>query len=265
MYQVEDEPIETTHLYVVREAAARPSFAPIVLSLFTLSLLIVLGIVTPYKQPVTRASLRVPAVPLGIKSFTTSVAVVPTGIRTYPASTAHGVLTIKNGSVIGQSIPAGFEVGSAITDRAVYVPAGNADGYGYATVAAHALVSGVAGNLPPLAINQVIGSSVYVRNLSAFQGGKDAYSVKFVTEQDRVAAATKARASVALQVIGLHYPCQEIVNNQISIVNIIVTWRCQFITYHIPAFYYVTGVRIIGKNLIVNVWFIAPQKRIWVK
>src|SRR5947209_14638761 len=42
MDQVKDKP-ETIHFYVVREGAARPSYAPIVLSLFTLSLLIVLG------------------------------------------------------------------------------------------------------------------------------------------------------------------------------------------------------------------------------
>ena len=47
MYQVEDEPIETTHLCIVREEAARPSLTPIILSLLGLSLLIVLGVVTP--------------------------------------------------------------------------------------------------------------------------------------------------------------------------------------------------------------------------
>ena len=64
------------------------------------------------------------------------------------------------------------------------VPAGNANGYGYATVAAHALISGKQGNIPAYAINQIEGSSVYVRNLAAFQGGSDAYSVRFATAQD---------------------------------------------------------------------------------
>jgi len=54
MYQVEDEPIQTTHLYVVRDDPARPSYAPIVLSLFTLSLLILVGFLTPYSQPIVR-------------------------------------------------------------------------------------------------------------------------------------------------------------------------------------------------------------------
>ena len=158
MHQVDDEPIETTHLYVVREGPAHPSFAPIVLSLFTLSLLIVLGVVTPYTQPVTRLALRIPAVPLAVRSFSASVAIIPTGVRTYPATSAHGILTITNGSVIAQVIPDGFTIQGVATDRAVFVPAGSADGYGKAIVPAHALMSGNTGNLPPLAVNTVIGS-----------------------------------------------------------------------------------------------------------
>ena len=66
-----------------------------------------------------------------------------------------------------------------VTDRAVFVPAGNANGYGYATVSAHALLSGKAGNIPAYTINQVEGSSVFIRNLTAFHGGRDSYSVKY--------------------------------------------------------------------------------------
>ena len=259
MYQVDDKP-ETIHLYVVREGPARPSFAPIVLSLFTLALLIILGIVAPYTQPVTRVSLRVPAVPLFVRSFSVSVAIVPTGIRSYPATTAHGILTIKNGSVIGQSIPKDFAVGGAVTESAVYVPPGSADGYGYATVLAHALMSGQQGNLPPFAVNQVIGSSVYVRNLTAFQGGHDGYSVHFVTEQDRHAALTKAREQLAIVSSGLHYPCSEQVTGAVTI-----TWRCQFLTYHLPAYMRVITVHVVGKNLVIEAAFTPHPRRIWVK
>jgi hypothetical protein len=262
MYQVEDKP-ETIHLYVVREGPARPSLAPIILSLFTLSLLIVLGIAVPYKQPVTRLALRVPAVPLTIKSFSASVAIVPTGVRTYAATTAHGILTITNGSIIAQIIPAGFTVQGVVTDGALYVPPGNADGYGRATVLAHTLITGAAGNLPPLAINQVIGSSVYIRNLSAFHGGHDSYSVRYVTEQDRQTALTQARSRLAAEVIGLHYPCQETKYTSIYM-NVYIFWHCQFFTYQVPSYMHISAVHLSGKNLIVAVWFIAPVKRIWV-
>ena len=44
-----------------------------------------------------------------------------------------------------------------------------------------------------------------------------------------------------------------------------VTWRCQFVTYHIPTIYHVTGVKIIGKNLLLDVWFVVRPIHIWVK
>ncbi len=262
MFQVDDEPMETIHLYVVRESDKRPSWLPVIISLMALSILVAIGVLSPYQQPVTRASIRVPAVPLGVRSFTASVAIVPTGLRTYPATTAHGTLTITNGSIIAQVIPAGFIVQNAATDRLAYVPAGSANGYGYATVPAHALISGENGDFAPLAINQVIGSSVYIRNLSAFTGGYDSYSVKYATERDKVNALQRARSLLAAMVSGLHYPCSESLRSTAAFE---VTWRCQYVTYHLPSYLRVSSVRLIGKNLIVAVWFIAPQKRIWVK
>lgn len=260
MYQVDEKP-ETIHLYVVREGkSARPPLAPLLLSLFGLALLIVLSVAFPYKQPVTRLAIRVPAVPLGVKSFTVSVAILPTGIRTYPATTAHGVLTITNGSIIAQVIPAGFTIGGVVTDATVYVPAGSADGYGQAAVSAHALTSGHAGNLAPLAINAVIGSSVYVRNLSAFQGGRDAYAVKYVTDQDRHKAIAQARHLLTGTVTGLHYPCVEAVTGSVTL-----TWRCQFVTYSLPSSMHVVSVQLQGKEVVVTVWFVAHPTRVWVK
>ncbi len=261
--QTVDQQPETIHLYVVREAAPKPSLLPIFLSVFALSLIVAIVVLAPYQQPVTRAVIRVPAVPLAVKTFTAKAPVIPTGSKTYPATTAHGVLTITNGSIIAQVIPAGFTISNVATDYAVYVPAGNANGYGYATVRAHALVHGKGGNFARLAINQVIGSSVYIRNLIPFTGGKEAYSVKFATLRDRVQAIVKARSLVDKQVSGLHYPCKEEYisgNHKISL-----NWRCQFITYHIPAFYHVTCVKLTGKYLIIDVWFVARPIRIWVK
>lgn len=265
MYQVEDEPVETIHLYVVREEPTKPSLTGIILSVIALSILIAIGVLTPYQQPVQRASIRVPAVPLGIRSFSVSVAIIPTGVKTYPATIAHGTLTITNGSVIAQILPAGFtsvskDSISVVTDRAVYIPAGTADGYGYATVPAHALLSGKGGNFARLAINQVIGSSVYIRNLTAFQGGSDSYSVKYITSQDKQLALSRSRDLLTSSISGLHYPCSEQVSGAVT-----VTWRCQFITYHIRAFYHVTGVRIVGKNLIITVWFVERPSHFWAK
>jgi hypothetical protein len=258
--QTVDEQPETIHLYVVREREPKPSIFPIVLSALSLIVLLVFCVLVPYQQPVTRAVIRVPAVPLGVKTFTAQAQVIPTGIKTYPATIAHGVLTITNGSIIGQSIPAGFVIQGVVTDYAVYVPGGNANGYGCAIVTAHALISGKGGNLAILAINQVIGSSIYIRNLSAFTGGKDSYAVKFATAQDKQTALTKARSALIIMSTGLHHPCLESISGGVR-----VSWRCQMLTYHIPAFYHVTGVRIVGKNLLISVWFVARPTRVGVK
>ena len=176
MQTVDDQP-ETIHLYVVREKAARPPLLPIFLSVIALSALVAFCALTPYQQPVTRLTIRVPAVLLPLKTFTAIAAIIPTGTKVYPATTAHGVLTITNGSVIAQVIPTGFTVQNVATDMAVFVPAGSANSDGYATVTEHALTSGKAGNIPAYAIDRVEGSSVYIRNLSAFRGGRDGYSV----------------------------------------------------------------------------------------
>jgi len=264
MYQGDDEPTETLHIYVVREAA-RPSLLPIILSVWALSVFVTFCALSPNQQPVTRAVIRVPAVPLTVKAFTASVAIIPTGVKVYPATISHGWITFTNGSIIGQDIPAGFTIDGVATDRAVYVPPGSANGYGYATVQAHALISGKQGNIPLLAINSVVGSSLYIRNLSAFTGGHDAYSVKFATTQDRQTALLQARGILLSKSSGLRYPCREYVNHANSYVNIYVTWRCYYVTYSIPSYMHVSSVQLIGKQLILSVWFVMRPTRIWVK
>ncbi len=266
MYQVEDEPIETIHLYVVREGDKRPSLIPVIISVFALSILIAIGVSTPYKQPEQRAFIRVPAVLLPVRVFSAQIAIIPTGIRTYPATFAHGTLTITNGSVIAQELPPGmtFTSNSGIsvtTDAAVFVPAGSANGYGYATTTAH--VSRVGINLPTLSINQVVGTSLFVRNLSAFTGGKPAYSVSFVTEQDRVRTIVKARSAIARQLAGLHYPCKESYFSDDH--KVTLSWRCQFVTYSVPSYMRVISVTIQGKDLLLVVVFVARPRLFWAK
>jgi len=268
MYQVDDAPLETLHIYVEREQPLRPSLLPIALSVVALLTLVAISGFSPPQQPVMRAVIRVPAVLLPIRTFTAVAPVIPTGVRTHPATTAHGVLTITNGSIISQTLPVGFILMtnsgvSVVTDQAIFIPAGSANGYSYAIVSAHAGNPGKNGNIPTLAINQVIGSSVFIRNLSAFSGGRDSFSVKVITAQDRSVAMAKARNTLLSMSTGLHYPCNEAVSVSKVVVNMI--WRCQMLTYHIPTFYHATGVRISGKNLLISVWFVPRPIRYRVK
>src|SRR5260370_5468072 len=116
MFDVDDEPIETLHIYLERERPPRPSLLPIFLSVLALSILVAFGVLSPTQQPVTRTTLRVPAVPLAVKTFTATAPVIPTGIKIYPATISHGWITFTNGSIIGQDIPAGFAIDGVATD-----------------------------------------------------------------------------------------------------------------------------------------------------
>jgi hypothetical protein len=262
--QTLDEKPETIHLYVVREKEPTPSVLPIVLSALSLAVLFTFCALISYQQPVTRAVIRVPAVLLPVPTFTARVVVIPTGVKAYPATTAHGVLTITNGSVIAQTIPQGFRLGNVVTDESVFVPAGSASGFGYAVVTAHVLLSGKSGNIPAYAINQVEGSSVYIRNLSAFSGGRDSYSVKFITSNDRNTALSNIRDMLSSKITGLHYPCSE--NHIADAHKMVVTWHCLFVRYNVPSYMHVTGVRLAGKNVIVAVMYIPrPMPMHWVK
>ena len=251
MHAVENE-VETIHLYVVREQEQKPYTSLPLLG----ALLCLLGIAAitfysaehPYYE---HQRLTVPAVLLPPRMFTAQTPFIPTGVRTYPATTAHGILTITNGSVISQTLPAGLifissSGTSVVTDQAVFIPAGSANGYGVAYVSAHALISGQQGNIPAFAINRV-------------EGSRDVYSIKFITSNDRNVALSKARTILISKSTGLHYPCKEFL--RISL----ITWRCQFVTYRTPSYMHVTGVRIIGKNLLLDVWFVPRPIRICVK
>ena len=258
-----EEDLDTAPL---REGQTCPSLAPVIISILALSLLIAIGFLAPYQQPEQRASIRVPAVPLPLKTFSVAEPVIATGVKTYLATTAHGTLTITNGSVIAQELPVGLIFTGAdgeevATDAAVFVPAGSASGYGVAYVSAHATASGKAGNIAVLDIDSVEGSSVYIRNLRPFTVGQDAYSVKLVTLQDRQTALDSARGYLAGQVSRiraiLENPCSE----STAFGRMLrVTWVCRFAAYlHLPGFH-MTGVRLAGKTLVVDVVFAAHPR-----
>src|SRR5438874_14524 len=107
MYRVDDKP-ETIHLYVVREEEKRPNTA---FPLFC-ALLCLLGIVavtwysglSPYYE---HKRLTVPATLLPLQVFKAQSPIIPTGVKTYPATYATGVLTLTNGSVLSEALPSG--------------------------------------------------------------------------------------------------------------------------------------------------------------
>ena len=264
--QTVDEKPETIHVYVVREEVPKPSLLPIFLSAFMLFLLVILCVFSSYQQPDIRKTIRVPAILLPVQSFTATAAIIPTGSKTYPATTAQGILTITNGSVIASEMPQGLIFTSSngteiSTDSSIFVPAGSAGGYGYATVSAHALISGKQGNIPGYAINRVEGTSIYIRNLKPFTGGRDAYSVRIVTPLDRQNGLANARNFLLHRTMGklLLNPCKE--DSQATRAAIAVTWTCQFVTYSLPAYMRVARVRVTGKYLFLDVVYRPLYRR----
>ncbi len=275
MYRVEDEPIEepveTIHLYVVREGQERPSLLPVLISVLALSLLIAVGVLVPSQQPEQRASIRVPAVLLPLTMFTTTVAIIPTGIRTFPATRATGVLTLTNGSILAQHVPAGMMVTGSngmevVTTESVDVPAGNGTTYRTAYVTAQAVAPGAKGNIAAFALQVVYGTSLYVKNEHDFMGGQDAYSIPIMTPQDRQSALAKTRVTLLRQTLSglLYYPCLEQVK---GITSLHVTWSCQFITYHIPSLpnVRVLHVQLVGKMVLLEIVYLPGPQRLETK
>jgi hypothetical protein len=109
------------------------------------------------------------------------------------------------------------------------------------------------GNIAGYAINRVEGTSIYIRNLKPFTGGRDAYSEKVITSLDRQNGLAKARTFLFQRTIGklLINPCKEL--SQATRAAITVTWRCQFVTYSLPAYMRVARVRVKGKYLFLDV------------
>jgi hypothetical protein len=261
---VQEEPLETIHLYVVREKEPRPSLLPLVLSILVLLALLAIGILIPYKPLYVQKTIRVPAIFLPLQSFSISVPIIPTGEKTYPATTAHGTLTIYNGSILSQELPqgmilTGIDNVEVMTDEAAAVPAGNPPSYGIAHVSVHAVVPGRKGNIATLDINQVYGTSLYIRNLQAFTGGQEAHTVTFIMSQDRQNALSQARQFLIQHTLSelLQSPCRETVtgNQPLS-----VTWTCQFVTYAAPPGK-VLHAEVAGKVVILDILFMArPPK-----
>lgn len=185
---IETEPIETIHLYVMREdEQPKPPLLLMLFYVLAFLCLISTGFLNRATLPTIEKTIRVPAVFLPPKVFTASAPIIPTGHRTYPATYARGTLTIYNGSVITQILPAGMILrgknGIEIaTDESITVPAGNPPDYGMATVSAHLFIPGI--NMSSGEVNQIVGSALYIRNLQPFTGGYPAHTVLYIMQHD---------------------------------------------------------------------------------
>ena len=272
MLNVDDKP-ETTHLYVVREQEKRPSTAfPLVCSFLCLLGIVALTIYAAQHPYYEHERLTVPATFLPLKVFKAEAPIISTGVKTYPATYALGTLTLTNGSILSETLPSGviFSASNGVeveTTEPVFIPPGSASGYGLATIPARAVQAGKSGNIGTLSINAVYGTALYVRNLSPFRGGSDAYSIAVQLPKDREKAINTARALVASQKAQvqafLAKPCKE--TTLLSEKLLRLSWDCQFATYHVPSYMHALGTTLVGQNFLIMVEFIPRPRPIWVK
>jgi len=131
-----------------------------------------------------------------------------TGHGHQDARQATGMVTFYNGQFTSVTIAGGVMITSAsgidiITDQNAIIPAGNPPTYGQVSVSAHALVSGVQGNIPAYDINRVCCAfAVLAKNTSAFSGGQDERDFQTVAKSDITSTEAPLKATLAQSVQG---------------------------------------------------------------
>lgn len=226
-----------------------------------LALLLLAAFCTAYSSPAYRVrTISVPAILLPVQIVQASAAIVPTGRKTIPATRARGMLTVYNGSILQETLPAGFIVTSANgieieTDQAVTIPPAGLPTPGIATVEAHAVQPGAAGNIAAYSISANDGSSLVIKNLGAFTGGRDARTVKYATTEDNNNALAAARKQVESEQLsarhqGVPVKCTE--TARVLSASVRVAWACQYATYRAPAGQ-VLSARVQGSVVVLRV------------
>ena len=125
-----------------------------------------------------------------------------TGTGHQDAQAAHGGVTFYNGYTETQTIPAGTLLQSAggvqmVTDAGAVVPPANPPTQGQATVPAHALETGPAGNIKAYSIyGACCRAYILVENTAAFTGGQQARTFQAVTQGDLDAATNGLKTSL---------------------------------------------------------------------
>jgi len=159
--------------------------------------------IIPKSQTVsTSATIILPARVLPALTLSQSQTAKATGKRHQDATQAQGTITFYNGLFTSQTIAAGtILTGSngvqVITDQDANIPPDNPPVNGQATVTAHTVSVGSAGNIPAGDIDQQCClTAVKAVNTEAFTGGQNAREYLVVTKADINQPATVLTASL---------------------------------------------------------------------
>ncbi len=197
MRVVDEEPMETLHLYVVPEDQLPPKRDYLAIFMVISSLLVLVGILAitllaPSPDHEVSFSLAIQGYALAPVSRTIKVTAIATGKQYVPATTATGTITFYNGAIYAQIIP--FSTVLVATDgirvvtdeQAVIPPAAQTTPptYGQVSVMAHALIPGRAGNIQAGDINEACCVTSVIAQNASFHGGRDAYTYTYLSGQD---------------------------------------------------------------------------------
>jgi hypothetical protein len=194
----QQEPLETLHLFVLREdqLPPPPDYGGLAIAvLCSLVLLSILGLLLfwPKTEPTVSFSTTITGFRLPAVQASLSLLISATGKGYTSATEARGAISFYNGQTYMQIIPAGtilkgHDGVSVITEQVAVIPPAaqtTPPTYGQSSVAAHALVAGAAGNIAAGDINEpCCVTSVIAQNPYPFTGGHDARGYTYLTAQD---------------------------------------------------------------------------------
>lgn len=136
-----------------------------------------------------------------------SATLLTTGHGHQDAKQATGTVTFYNGSNVAQTINAGTVLTGqdsvqVATDQTLTVPAANLPQIGQATVSAHAVNAGSAGNIPAYDITIALSNDLTVKNLTSFMGGQDERNFQTVAKTDITNATIPLNVTLAQSIQG---------------------------------------------------------------
>lgn len=197
MRVVDEEPMETLHLYVVPEDQLPPKRDYLAIFMVIFCFIVLIGIIAisilaPSPDHEVSFSLVIQGYSLAPVTKTIKVTAIATGKQYVPATTATGMITFYNGAIYSQIIPFGTVLKGAdgikvVTDEQAVIPPAvqtTPPTYGQVSVAAHALISGVVGNIQAGDINEACCVTSVIAQNTLFHGGRDAYTYTYLSDQD---------------------------------------------------------------------------------
>lgn len=214
---IDEEPMETVHIYLVLEEQLPPkNDIPSLITIAVCALVLVtygvLSLLVPPAQHDVSFAGTIHGFALRPVRTTSSVTTRATGKGSVHATTATGTITFYNGALYVQIIPVGTiltssDGASVVTDeQAVIPPAAQTTPptYGQVSVLAHALRAGASGNIAAGDLNEACCvTSVIAQNPFVFTGGTTARSFTYLTAQDVTNASTPLLAHLQTQTLVL--------------------------------------------------------------